>query len=41
MKLAETTEVSGGVQAKFDVAFEVEGQAKPACVMVMVVRYYA
>lgn len=41
VKLAEVTEVSGGAQAKFDVAFEVEGQAKPACVMVMVVRYYA
>lgn len=41
VRLAEATEVAGGVQAKFDVAFEVEGQTKPACVMVMVVRYYA
>jgi acyl dehydratase len=41
VRLTEATEVAGGVQAKFDVTFEVEGQAKPACVMTMVVRYYA
>jgi len=41
VKLSEASEVPGGVQAKFDVTFEVEGQAKPACVMTMVVRYYA
>lgn len=39
--LTEVTEVPGGYQAVFENTFEVEGQAKPAAVAVMIVRYYA
>ena len=39
--LAEAMEIPGGVQGKFEVAFEIEGQDKPPCVMVMVLRFYA
>jgi acyl dehydratase len=40
-QLTEVTEVPGGHQATFTNTFEVEGQAKPAAVAVMIVRYYA
>ncbi|MGI8608416.1 MAG: MaoC family dehydratase [Candidatus Dormibacteria bacterium] len=38
-RLKEATEISGGVQAVFEVTVEVEGSAKPACVAETVVRY--
>jgi acyl dehydratase len=41
VKLAEATDIGGGIQGKFDVTFEVEGQTKPACVMTMILRFYA
>lgn len=40
-KLAEVTEVPGGLQAVFENTFEAEGQAKPVAVATMIVRYYA
>jgi acyl dehydratase len=39
--LAQIEDVSGGVQITLDVAFEVEGGAKPVCVAEVVLRYYA
>src|SRR5690606_12455450 len=39
--LTDVTEVPGGLQAVFENTIEVEGQAKPAAVAVMLVRYYA
>ena len=39
--LSAVTEVPGGYQAVFENTIEAEGQAKPAAVAVMVVRYYA
>ena len=39
--LTAVTEVPGGYQAVFENTFEAEGQAKPAAVAVMVVRYYS
>jgi acyl dehydratase len=38
--LAEVEEISGGVQVTLDLAFEVEGKDKPACVAQAVYRYY-
>lgn len=38
--LREVTEVPGGYQAVFENTFEVEDQAKPGAVAVMIVRYY-
>lgn len=40
-RLAEVTQVPGGLQAVFENTVEAEGQAKPAVAAVMVVRYYA
>ncbi|NCT92624.1 MaoC family dehydratase [Cellulomonas sp. APG4] len=40
-RLAEVTDVPGGHQAVYENTVEAEGQAKPAVVAVMVVRYYA
>lgn len=40
-KLADVTEVPGGLQAVFENTVEVEGQPKPALAAVMIVRYYA
>ena len=39
-RLAEVTAVAGGVQAVFENTVEAEGQAKPAMVSTMIVRYY-
>ena len=39
--LSAVTEVPGGYQAVYENTIEAEGQAKPAAVAVMVVRYYA
>jgi acyl dehydratase len=39
--LASLQDVEGGVQANFQLTFEVEGQPKPACVAEVVYRYYA
>ena len=41
VKLAEASDIPGGVQGKFEVSFEVEGLVKPALVMMMVLRFYA
>src|SRR5450755_973382 len=38
--LNKVEEVSGGVQATIDVAFELEGGSKPPCVAEVVYRYY-
>ncbi|MEA2973562.1 MAG: hypothetical protein QOG82_2020 [Actinomycetota bacterium] len=38
--LAAVEPVSGGLQTTFHLLFEVEGQAKPACVADIVYRYY-
>ncbi len=38
--LSSLKEVKGGVQANFQLTFEVEGQEKPACVAEVVYRYY-
>jgi len=40
-RLAEVTEIAGGLQAVFENTFEGEGQAKPVAVATMIVRYYA
>jgi len=40
-RLAEVTEVPGGLQAVFENTFEAEGTAKPVAVATMIVRYYA
>jgi acyl dehydratase len=39
--LAEAEEIPGGAQVTIDMTFEVEGQAKPACVASGVYRYYS
>jgi acyl dehydratase len=39
--LVSLQDVEGGVQANFQLTFEVEGQTKPACVAEVVYRYYA
>jgi acyl dehydratase len=39
--LAEVEEIKGGVQATFNLNFEVEGKEKPACVAEAIFRYYA
>lgn len=41
LKLLEVRESEGGVQATFQQTFEVEGQAKPACVAEAILRLYA
>ena len=38
--LVGTDDIAGGAQVTMDVAFEVEGQDKPACVAQVVFRYY-
>ncbi len=38
--LAQIEEIKGGVQATFDLQFEVEGKEKPACVAEAIYRYY-
>jgi acyl dehydratase len=38
--LASIQDIEGGVQANFQITFEVEGQPKPACVAEVVYRYY-
>jgi acyl dehydratase len=38
--VAEVEEIAGGVQVTLDLAFEVEGKDKPACVAQAVYRYY-
>jgi len=38
--LAGLEEIPGGAQATMDLTFEIEGQAKPACVTQAVYRYY-
>jgi acyl dehydratase len=38
--LSTLTEVQGGVQANFQLTFEVENQPKPACVAEVIYRYY-
>ena len=40
-KLAEVTELEGGVQAKVDASVEVEGSEKPALVAELLLRFYA
>lgn len=40
-RLAEVTEVPGGLQAVFENTFESQGQSKPVAVATMIVRYYA
>jgi acyl dehydratase len=39
--LAQIEEIKGGVQATFNLQFEVEGKDKPACVAEAIYRYYA
>ena len=39
--LAAIEEIQGGVQAIFNLNFEVEGKEKPACVAETIYRYYA
>jgi len=39
--LASIEEIKGGVQATFNLQFEVEGKDKPACVAEAIYRYYA
>jgi acyl dehydratase len=39
--LAGIEEIKGGVQAIFNLNFEVEGKEKPACVAEAIYRYYA
>jgi acyl dehydratase len=38
--LVAVDDVPGGAQVTMDVAFEVDGQEKPACVAQVVFRYY-
>ncbi len=38
--LTEVEEIKGGVQATFNLSFEVEGKDKPACVAEAIFRYY-
>ena len=40
-ELAGVEEISGGVQATVTGIYEIEGQAKPACVAEIVFRYYS
>jgi acyl dehydratase len=40
-RLAEVTEVPGGVQAVLAVTIEIEGQPKPACAADVVYRYFS
>jgi len=39
--LATIEEIKGGVQACFNLQFEVEGKEKPACIAEAIYRYYA
>lgn len=39
--LAQIEEIKGGVQATFNLQFEVEGKEKPSCVAEAIYRYYA
>ena len=39
--LGQIEEIKGGVQATFNLQFEVEGKDKPACVAEAIYRYYA
>lgn len=38
--VADVREVKGGIEAEFNVAIEVEGTEKPACVAAVIYRYY-
>jgi acyl dehydratase len=38
--LAQIEEIKGGVQAAFNLQFEVEGKEKPSCVAEAIYRYY-
>ena len=39
--LKAADDVAGGVQPTLELSFEVEGQAKPACIAEIIFRYYA
>ena len=39
--LASAEDVAGGVQATYDVTFEIEHGTKPVCVAEAIIRYYA
>ncbi|WP_116998878.1 MaoC family dehydratase [Desertimonas flava] len=39
-KLLDVTDVTGGVQVKFEYTFEVEGAAKPSCIAEVLFRMY-
>ncbi len=39
--LAQIEEIKGGIQATFNLSFEVEGKEKPSCIAEAVYRYYA
>jgi acyl dehydratase len=39
--LASVEEIKGGVQAIYQLSFEVEGKEKPACIAEAIFRYYA
>ncbi len=39
--LTAVEEIKGGVQATFNLQFEIEGKEKPACVAEAIYRYYA
>jgi len=40
-KLVDVTDIAGGAQTAYELTFEVEGQAKPACVAEVLYRVYA
>jgi len=39
--LAQIEEIKAGVQATFNLSFEVEGEEKPSCIAEAIDRYYA
>jgi len=39
--LAQIEDIKGGVQATFNLSFEVEGKEKPSCIAEAIYRYYA
>ncbi len=40
-RIAEVEDVTGGVQVTYELAFEIEGREKPACVAEFLARYYS
>ena len=40
-ELLEVTDVPGGIQTKMGITIEVEGNAKPACVIESLSRFFA